>query len=406
MYPTQKALYMLYNYIIICHCIYYIYILIVYTAYCILYTVCHRCILGAIEVATHTDKMAEQTVHLADEMSGDEDGVAASVFEQAQKKVRVTSTTNEENEISLKLPKADGNDDDELHSLLWGKTTNDSDDENDKKRRAAASGGANRNRRPRLGETPQDPANGVSTSAGSGQGGDAALWGLSSIQPSASRKTTQESKELDKIEGLVLQAKQLIQMLEDPRTVMQVTVAKARSMVDKLQTKRSEDTTKMVLEIVRVQGSSCRASKVWDDLNHTKSVVEGVVEFVEALHDQEATTETLRSKSKNLADLGVNLPQSVSMVICRRFAEHLLGQGKLDEVFKLLDPAQSKDMPDGIGSVLPQNEPKEKVDAFVVDFQSGCIIHCINQILLRDAPAPEENGFLDPNTKIAKIVFF
>ncbi len=381
MHPTQKALY--------------IAIVILLHAACILRTVCHRRILGAIEVATHTDKMAKQMVHLADEVSGDEDGVAASVFEQAQKKVRVTSTINEENgEISFKLPKADGNDDDELHSLLWGKATNDSDDENDKKRRAPGSNNVNRNRRPRL-DTPQDPANGPSTSAGSGQSAvnsDAALWGLSSIQPSASRKTTQESKELDKIEGLVLQAKQLIQMLEDPRTVMQVTVAKARSMVEKLQTERSEDTTKMVLEIVRVQGSSCRASKVWDDLNHTKSVVEGVVEFVEALHDQEATTETLRSKSLNITNLGVNLPQSVSMVICRRAAESLLGQGKLDEVFKLLDPAHSKDMPNGIGSVLPQNEPKEKVDSFVVDFQSGCIIHCINQILLRDAPAPEEDG--------------
>ena len=238
--------------------------------------------------------------------SGDEAGEASGAFDHLQKKVRVTSSTNDDGTgITLKMPKSNGtNEDDELNSLLWGSATNNSDDETDAKKKKA-SGSINRNKRVLRSEARKDDGSNAATStsndAGTSTSNDG-LWGLS-IAPTSSRKMHQESRELDKIEAVILQANQMKRQLEDPRTVQQITVVKARAMLDKIDGKKTEEVSKMVLEMIRNDGNGCRASQVWDSLREAKSLVEGIVEFTEALQDQEASTETLRACAARIKDL-------------------------------------------------------------------------------------------------------
>ena len=318
--------------------------------------------------------------------SGDERGEATGAFEHLQKKVRVTSSTNDDGtEITLKLPKSSGTtDDDELQALLWGSTTNNSDDEADAKKKRPSS--INRNKRTLRAEGRKDDGSGALASTATDQStsnSSDGLWGLS-MQPSSSKKTHQESRELDKIEAVILQANQMKRQLEDPRTFQQITVVKARAMLDKIDGKKTEEVSRMVLDMIRNEGNGCRASQVWDSLRDAKSLAEGIVEFTEALQDQEASTDTLRACALRIKDLGVSLPRSVNMVMCRRSVEKLINQEKFGEIFKFLDPSCSKEVPLGIATVLPEGEEKEKLDALIMDVQGGSISHCINQILLRE----------------------
>ena len=358
----------------------------------------HCAISGCIEVSTHSDKRAKMSTTLATEDSEDDDQEAASVFEQAQKRLRIsTQETGDGQELSLKMPKPVGGDeDDELHALIWGGTqVNNSDDEDEgkkKKKKSSTTSGCNRNRRakPDVQARSEEGSSGAcsASAAGDGSANNDGLWAGLSLQPTSSKRMHQESKELDKIESVVLQSKQLSGLLCDSRTVMQVTVGKARAMLDKLEAKSTDEVNKMMLESIKKDGPKCRAAQVMQSLKDAKCLVETIVEFVEALHDQEATTDTLRTRSTALKDLGIFLPRSLNLVMCRRSAELLLSQGDLEKVFKFLDPKFAADMPQGIASILPEDESEEKRDALVMEFQSGCITHCINQILMRDFTAP------------------
>ena len=175
------------------------------------------------------------------------------------------------------MPKSNGtNEDDELHSLLWGSATNNSDDETDAKKKKAS--GINRNKRTLRAEARKDDGSSAAAStsndANTSTSNDG-LWGLS-IPPTSSRKTHQESRELDKIEAVILQANQMKRQMEDPRTVQQITVVKARAMLDKIDGKKTEEVSRMVLEMIRNEGNGCRASQVWDSLREAKSLVEGI----------------------------------------------------------------------------------------------------------------------------------
>lgn len=324
---------------------------------------------------------------LAQEDSDDEPGVASSAFEHVQKRLRVTSTTTESQDgnvdIILKVPKAT-DESDEIHALMWGTSaTAPSDDETEGvKKRKGVSSTTVRNRRRRE-EGDGSSLAGASGNASEGKGGDG-MWSSMMQPPANSRKLHQESKELDKIESTVLQAKQLTHLLQDHRSVMQVTVAKARSMLEKVEAKSTEDLFRMMLEMIQHYGPQCRAAQVMESLKDAKKTLEGIVLFVEALHDQEAACDTLRSRAGELKSLGVTLPRSVNMIMCRKSAEVLLNHGKLNDVFRFLDPINVNEFPAGIASVLPEDEDLGKLSPMIMEFQSGCITHCINQILLRD----------------------
>ena len=106
-------------------------------------------------------------------------------------------------------------------------------------------------------------------------------------------------------------------------------------------------------------------------------------EFVEALHDSEASPDTVRSRGAKLKDFSIQLPRNVNIVICKKNAEEFVQQGKLDELFTFMDPTKSTgDI--GIMTVLPDTENEDDRKEMIRDFQLGCVTHLVNNLLLKE----------------------
>lgn len=325
--------------------------------------------------------------------SGD-DGDAT--FEQLQKKVRVTSTTNNESEISLKSSKCDNEDEaNELAAMMWGeqkvlggtssasgKNQNDvgSDDEAGPKKKKRAGAVPPRNR-----GTPQPS-----------EGADEKPDGGFFLRPGSCKKVASEARELEKSEALVLQANQLKCQLQDARSIMQVNLTKVTQMLEKVNTRLTDDATKVLVEIIKKEGSNCRASVVWQSLKDAQAMLSGINDFVEALHDPEAAPATLSARAAALRDLRVQLPSSVNAVVCRREADELVGKGDMEAVFNFLDINQKENYPNGVSSILPPESEihEDKRDEIVQDFQQSCITHCLHNLLLQDFSLPTADAKL------------
>ena len=106
-------------------------------------------------------------------------------------------------------------------------------------------------------------------------------------------------------------------------------------------------------------------------------------EFVEALHDSEASPDTVRSRGSKLKEFSIQLPRNVNIVICKKNAEEFVQQGKLDELFAFMDPAKSTD-DTGIVSVLPATQTDDERKEMIRDFHLGCVNHLVNNLLLKE----------------------
>jgi len=170
---------------------------------------------------------------------------------------------------------------------------------------------------------------------------------------------------------------------------MQVTIAKVSAMLEKLNTRLSEDATKVLVDIIKVEGSSSHASTVWQSLKDAHKMLSGISDFVEALHDHEAGPDTLSVRASALRDLDVTLPANVNTVLCRRSADDLVNRSQLKEFFEFLCPDKKDLYPSGVASVLPSADADPSKSAEIIrEFQSGCITHCLHNLLLRDFSAP------------------
>ncbi len=329
-------------------------------------------------MATTSTKSARRVKEI--DAGSDSEG-ANEAFEAAQKKLRVAGSTNEDGEVSLKCPKTENEDDEEFARMLWGdsKMTGQSssskpdDEEPDTKKRRVP--GINRNR-----------ANPKSLEVEEGEGENKPLF---TMQRGNSKKIAAEARELDKSEALVLQCQQLKHQIQDPRSVMQVTIAKVSAMLEKLNSRLTEDATKVLVDIIKVEGSSSRASTVWQSLKDAHKMLSGISDFVEALHDHEAGPDTLSVRASALRDLDVRLPANVNTVLCRRSADDLVNRNQLKEFFDFLSPDKKDLYPSGVASVLPSaGTDPSKCAEIIREFQSGCITHCLHNLLLRDFSAP------------------
>ena len=316
------------------------------------------------------------------------------------------------NNINLlrKGPRSSGPDDD-LHSLLWGDQSftgkgTDLEDEDgekaekvNKKRRgqgAAPSGSSARRARTETLPLPegQQPADAA------GASGDP--W---TLPVGSKRAAAAEAKECDRGEACALQVQQLRLQVEDGRAVMQISMSKTASMLDKIQA-RLDEGTKFFMEAIRKEGPGCRAEKVWQQLKDSKSLVEAISEFVEAIQDSEASASTLSSRAALLQSQGVKLPRCVNSLVLRRTAIESVKAGDLRGMLKMLEWDKDKmggkdaDATDngpngdnglalGLGSILGGNVP-ENEDArnnLIREFQVSCITHVMNSLLMADGCA-------------------
>ena len=357
-------------------------------------------VVGAIELASTSSKTAKRVVETGRDDS-DQEGEADAAFVSMQKRLRVTGAANEDKtEISVKFPTKANLDDveGEMQMLLWGDgpasssckaSVHDrggvsSGDESAATRGTRHKSKKSRNKAPK--KEGGDLPSGTSSAAGGDADADASMWALSltagvAKRGRAGKVAAAESRELDKSETIILLAQQMKNALEDSRQIMGVTVSKASAMKDKVEARLSEDSTKLLSETIRREGTSCRAAVIWQNLKDCATTLAGITDFVEALHDEEAAPATLRSRAAAIGDLGVKLPPNVKSVICRRAVDELVQQSAWEQVFTFLDPRGSAS--DGIAQILPAETPSDKVDDMCHDFQVGCITQSVGKLLLR-----------------------
>ena len=336
--------------------------------------------------------MAKRVVEIGRDDSDEE--VAGAAYDRLQKKLRVTSNqADDSKEISLKAPKCSGDSDEEFMGLLFGDSTgisnakpstkNGSDDEdqnaNKKKKRktnANTASGA---------QSSTDKAGHETASLSSG------AWDFPVMTSGTSGKgkKTNEGKEMDKSEAVVLQANQLKCQVEDAKTFMMVSTSKVKSMLDKVQARLTEDQTKVLLDVIKNEGPHCRAAKVWQGLKDTLALLESLSDFVEALHDREAAQATLANRATALKGLGVNLPRSISSILCRRSIEELVKQFEFQLVFKNLDIKCKDECPNGVSTILPADGDETEKASMLYEFQVACMAQVINNLLLKDHTSPE-----------------
>ena len=114
-----------------------------------------------------------------------------------------------------------------------------------------------------------------------------------------------------------------------------------------------------------------------------------MVDFVEALQDAETSPLTVKSRAAALKKIGVIVPRNVSIIIYKKMAEELVQQGKLEDLMKFLDPGQvpsSQDtdlLSDSIANILP-DPTDERHSELAREFQVGCLVHLINNLLLKE----------------------
>ena len=144
-----------------------------------------------------------------------------------------------------------------------------------------------------------------------------------------------------------------------------------------------EDLVEVYTEAVRRDGSGedSRAAVVWSQLKEKIAMLESGVSFVEALHDVEATADTLGRRAADLRGLGVNLPKNVNMIVGRRELEAKICNGEFIEFFDFLNPDKAADIPNGICAVMNTENPRRD-DPELVDFQVDSLLQAVNSMLL------------------------
>lgn len=285
------------------------------------------------------------------------------------------------------MPSKNGTvEDDELLSMLWGDAGHaGSDGENETapvKKRKTGNGNGNAAARQRKDGDHAVLAGGSSQPSEAGGNADRAHGLFSFTSSSTVKKNAMEARELDKAEAMILQANQLKLQVGDSQTIMSVSMSKTNTLLEKIEGRLSAESTKVFVEMIKSQGAGCRAETVWQNLKDCKNMVQKIGNFLEALHDKEATGLTLQTRAAALRDVSCSIPTRVNNVICQRTIIEFFENDEMDKIIGTLDPDQKAQHPDGIASVLPSDLSTDALQLVVKEFQSGCIIHLINQCFL------------------------
>ena len=286
---------------------------------------------------------------------------------------------------------------DEMMALMWGSSSmamgGGSDDEKElpaKKRKQgqgadASTGGRGRRKTTEAsngigkGKVQADAASSVDAGASSSSG----LFGFAAGGAKQKKTSATETKDLDKSEALVLQVTQMKLQLEEPRGMSNLSLSKATSLLEKVDA-RLNDSSKTFLEMIRAQGPGCRAEVVLQSLKDSKSLISAMADLLEALQDGEASPATLALRAAALRGLNVELPMQVSNIICQRSVVAMAEEDRIEDVMNFLDLSCKDKFPDGICCVVPSSLSGDAQKLVVTEFQTGCLVHLVNQHLLRD----------------------
>ena len=365
-------------------------------------------VVGAIELASEGSRTARRVSTLAHDDS-DHSDQAEAVFSGMQRAIQVSTIEGEGGELSLRRARG-GDSDDEMAGILWGDSLPASNSKSraadedpsqppkPKVARGKDSNGAPSStvKRPKHGPQSADPSANNSANPNS--------WStlLSNPAPKEKKKGGSDSRELEKGEALILQVQQLRCSLADSEQVQKLTLQKIRSLQEKVELRLREELVVLYQEMVRASGPSSRAAKVWEGLRDAKDMLAVAGDFVEALQDEEAAPATLSLRASKLwEECKIQLPENINFILCHKGAEELLLKKQWETVCQYLDPAFRTQLPNGIASLLPQTfgnsdgsaenaSPSPKLDDKLLDFQTGCIVRCVNNLFMRAMPVAED----------------
>ena len=338
-------------------------------------------VLGAIEIVQSSPKTAKRTrEHTVSD--SDDDDMGKSLYSAMEQQVRSSAKVSDapgqdESELQLKAPVKISSLEDEFASILFGGgqgSSRGSRDPASDEEDGAAAHGRNRNPKRRASSCSDVPSSMASEAQ------DNPLVLPPKIRPTG-KKQGADARELDKSEAVLLQATQLLTVLQTPDTIMSVQLSKATSLLEKLRQRLTEDLIAVYSDMVRREGQESRAASVWGQLKDKVAVFESTVSFIEALHDEEATAATLSARASQLRSMGVQLPSFVNAAICRRDLDVMAQASKFEEFFKFIDPQHQADYPNGICSVGIE-ERADGSDSAILDFQTRSVVQAINGMLL------------------------
>ena len=239
---------------------------------------------------------------------------------------------------------------------------------------------------------PPPSVDGASTGGGTNSASSIFTAFANTRDPATRKKQATDTKELDRSEAVVLQANQLKHQIEDSDAVMQLSMSKCTQLLEKIDA-RLRESSKNFVEMIKAQGPGCRAETVYQSLNQSKSLVQSITEFVEALQDKEAAPATLQIRVSEIQSLGVTVPLQVKNIICQRTAQAMVEEGKLQQFVEFLDHNCKEKHPEGIHSILPTDLTEDGLRYVVKEFQSGCITFAMNHFFLKEFSG--ESGCFD-----------
>ena len=144
------------------------------------------------------------------------------------------------------------------------------------------------------------------------------------------------SKELDATEKVIQQFESLRKQFKDESNFISITFNKAKLMQEKLEARSSEDLQKVYREASNGPDST-RAVDIMRRLVEANTEMVVVIQLVSAIHDAEATADTLQAAIDEVETTGLSLPSSLKKMHLARALQEVFKAGDFVEYFKKLE---------------------------------------------------------------------
>ena len=317
---------------------------------------------GAVEIFQDCQLSAVRS-HLVAQHDEDSQGDADECFQDVSKQLQVSAVDQEgegQSGISLKSKRAKiVKAEDEDFMSLWGVGPVISGSGNDKDKEKAdeegQSNGAKPAKQPKRTKSGQPTkAKIAKTSAGQLLGGGQSS-NAEDVQSEAGAPAEVASssswlfggkvrviskgkgtKELESTEKVINQFESLRKQFEDESNFMSITFNKAKLMQEKLEARSSDELQKIYRE-ASSGPESTRAIDIMKRLANANVEMVSILQLVSAIHDSEATSDTLQAAMDELEPAGFKLPSSLKKMHLARALKEVFKAGDFVEFFKKLE---------------------------------------------------------------------
>lgn len=290
-------------------------------------------VLGAIEVYEDSSMKAVRT-HVVQETEAGASEEADTAFASLTSHVQGSCDTDKESgEMQLKGNKRKQDDDTDDMMALWGMSTligqnqsssatrNKSTGEDGEEIKAKSS--AKRTKQPKavlpdVGLSGESAAETASQSGSSASKNLASSWMFSgNLSVSRRPRTTEHSREFDQTEKAIAMVESVRQLVLSSDSFLSVPFSKAQAALDKISLRNTEPLQKMYREACLGENSS-HAMELLRRTSQAEVQAKAICNFVSALHDSEASPETLCESVSVARAEGIALPKCADKICLAR----------------------------------------------------------------------------------------